>query len=65
MPSYKKGSCEITEKSDLNFDKGIFLISIPLINKFPSDISIILVNAREIDVLPAPVLPTIPIFYLS
>lgn len=31
-------------------------------NKFPSDISIILDNARVREVLPAPVLPTIPIF---
>lgn len=55
----------MTENYYLSFTKEIFLISTPLIYKFPSVISIILVKAKEIDVFPAPVLPTIPILSFS
>jgi len=37
-------------------------MSIPSIKIDPDSISTILVNARDIVLLPAPVLPTIPIF---
>ena len=35
---------------------------LPKISTSPDERSIILVNAKEIEVFPAPVLPTIPIF---
>lgn len=48
---------------DLNSFKGTLAMSRPSILMEPDKSSTILLRVKPIDVFPAPVLPTIPIFY--
>ena len=63
VPVNKVGSCGMMVIFYLSFSSGISLIFTPSISIFPDSISIILVRAKLIVLLPAPVRPTTPIFY--
>jgi len=57
------GSWGMTVILDLNSFKGTLAMSRPSILMEPDKSSTILLRVKPIDVFPAPVLPTIPIFY--
>lgn len=58
----KVGSCGMTVILDLSSFRGTLAMSNPSILMEPDKSSTILLRVKPIEVFPAPVLPTIPIF---